>query len=227
MQVTFVGKSTPLSERERDYASKKLQRLSRYFRSVRDASLTHNLQRGLHRVEVTLDLDGTLLRAESRNGDVSACIDQVADKLEAMTLLRLFDREAEERRLLKRRSRQVAENAVARAGVSAFVRVLPEAVYLGALTAILVLAAIKILKMSIYILMVAVIVQAILSWVNPYSPIAPLLNSLTQPFLRPLQKVVPPVANVDLSPLVLIIICQLMLMVPVAYLELAISRLLR
>ncbi|HEY7599956.1 MAG TPA: ABC transporter ATP-binding protein, partial [Candidatus Limnocylindrales bacterium] len=66
---------------------------------------------------------------------------QVADKLEAMTLLRLFDREAEERRLLKRRSRQVAENAVARAGISAFVRVLPEAVYLGALTAILVLAA--------------------------------------------------------------------------------------
>src|SRR5262245_7797189 len=66
---------------------------------------------------------------------------QVADKLEAMALLRLFDREAEERRLLKRQSRKVAQNAVARAGFSAFVRVLPEAVYLGALTAILVLAA--------------------------------------------------------------------------------------
>jgi ATP-binding cassette, subfamily B, bacterial len=66
---------------------------------------------------------------------------QVADKLEAMALLRLFDREAEERRLLKRQSRKVAQNAVARAGFSAFVRVVPEAVYLGALTAILVLAA--------------------------------------------------------------------------------------
>jgi ATP-binding cassette subfamily B protein len=66
---------------------------------------------------------------------------QVADKLEAMALLRLFDREAEERRLLKRQSRKVAQNAVARAGYSAFVRVLPEAVYLGALTVILVLAA--------------------------------------------------------------------------------------
>ena len=64
------------------------------------------------------------------------------------------------------------------------------------------LAAIKIIKMSIYILMVAVIIQAILSWVNPYSPVMPLINSLTLPFLRPLQKRVPTVANVDLSPLV-------------------------
>ena len=91
--------------------------------------------------------------------------------------------------------------------------------------AILVLPAIKILKMSIYILMVAVIVQAILSWVNPYSPIGPLLSSLTQPFLRPLQRRVPMVANVDLSPLVLIIALQLILMVPVAWLEMSVARL--
>ena len=90
--------------------------------------------------------------------------------------------------------------------------------------AVLVLAAVKILKMSIYILMVAVIVQAILSWVNPYSPVAPLLNSLTQPLLRPLQKRIPLVANVDLSPLVLIIVLQLILIVPIAWLELNVSR---
>ena len=88
------------------------------------------------------------------------------------------------------------------------------------------LAAIKIIKMSIYILMVAVIIQAILSWVNPYSPVMPLINSLTLPFLRPLQKRVPTVANVDLSPLVLIIALQLMLMLPVAWLELNVAKLL-
>jgi YggT family protein len=91
--------------------------------------------------------------------------------------------------------------------------------------AVCVLAAVKILKISVYILMVAVVVQAILSWVNPYSPIAPLLNSLTQPLLRPLQKRLPMVANVDLSPLVLIIVLQLVLMVPVAWLELNVARL--
>ena len=68
-------------------------------------------------------------------------------------------------------------------------------------------------------------VQAILSWVNPYSPIGPLLSSLTQPFLRPLQRRVPMVANVDLSPLVLIIVLQLILMVPVAWLEMNVVRL--
>jgi YggT family protein len=94
------------------------------------------------------------------------------------------------------------------------------------LVAILLLAAVKIVKMSIYILMVAVIVQAILSWVNPYSPIGPLLNSLTQPFLRPRQRRVPMVANVDLSPLVLIIVLQLILMVPIAWLEMNVTRLL-
>jgi len=88
------------------------------------------------------------------------------------------------------------------------------------------LAAIKIIKMSIYILMVAVIIQAILSWVNPYSPVMPLINSLTLPFLRPLQKRVPTVANVDLSPLVLIIVLQLALMVPVAWLEINVAKLL-
>ncbi len=87
------------------------------------------------------------------------------------------------------------------------------------------LAAIKIIKMSIYVLMVAVIVQAILSWVNPYSPVMPLLNSLTLPFMRPLQKRVPTVANVDLSPLVLIIALQLLLMVPVAWLEMNVAKL--
>jgi YggT family protein len=91
--------------------------------------------------------------------------------------------------------------------------------------AVLVLAAVKVLKVSIYILMVAVIVQAILSWVNPYSPIGPLLTSLTQPFLRPLQRRIPTVANVDLSPLVLIIILQLILIVPIAWLELNVGRL--
>ncbi len=89
---------------------------------------------------------------------------------------------------------------------------------------VLVLGMVKVLKTSIYILMVAVIVQAILSWVNPYSPVGPLLSSLTQPLLRPLQKRVPMVANVDLSPLVLIIILQLLLMVPIAWMEMNVTR---
>lgn len=89
------------------------------------------------------------------------------------------------------------------------------AVYL----AIFVLALVKLLKTSVYIVMVAVIIQALLSWFNPYSPAAPLLNSLVQPFLRPLRKRIPPVGGVDLTPLVLIVVLQLILMLPIRWLE--------
>jgi YggT family protein len=53
-----------------------------------------------------------------------------------------------------------------------------------------------------------------------------MLNALSRPFLRPFQRLVPPIGNVDLSPLFVIIACQLLLMLPVAYLESAITRLL-
>jgi YggT family protein len=88
------------------------------------------------------------------------------------------------------------------------------------------LALIALLRMSLYILIVALIIQAVLSWVNPYSPIGPMINGLTRPFVKPFQRMIPPVANVDLSPLFVIIVCQLLLMLPVAWLEGAASRLL-
>ncbi|MGH8719660.1 MAG: YggT family protein, partial [Burkholderiales bacterium] len=66
--------------------------------------------------------------------------------------------------------------------------------------------------------------QAILSWVNPYSPIAPVLDAMTRPFLRPIQQRVPMVGNVDLSPLIILVVCQLILIVPVAALESAVAR---
>jgi YggT family protein len=80
-------------------------------------------------------------------------------------------------------------------------------------------AAVYVLRWSIYILMGALIVQVILSWVNPYSPIAPLLDSMTRPFLRPVRRRLPSIGNVDLSPLVVLLACQLLLITLVAWLE--------
>lgn len=88
------------------------------------------------------------------------------------------------------------------------------------------LAAVMILKIGLYVVMVAVIVQVVLSWVSPYSPLMPLANSMTRPFLRVFQRRVPPIGNVDLSPLFVVVVIQLLLMLPVAYLEAAVSRLL-
>lgn len=109
---------------------------------------------------------------------------------------------------------------------------LAELLYLGALymvqgdpshgfplLGLLVLAAVKLLKISIYLLMAAVFAQAILSWVNPYSAVAPLLSSVTDRFLRPIRNVVPLVGSFDLSPLLLFIVCQLIVIIPITALE--------
>jgi YggT family protein len=96
-----------------------------------------------------------------------------------------------------------------------------------AFVALALLALVMLAKIGLYIIMVAIIVQVVLSWAGPYSPMTPLLNSLTRPFLRVVQKRLPPVGNVDLSPLFVVVVIQLMLMLPVAYLEAAISQLLR
>lgn len=95
-----------------------------------------------------------------------------------------------------------------------------------AFVGLIAMAAVAILKMGIYIVMVVVIVQAVLSWISPYSPVTPLLNSMTRPFLRVFQRFVPTIGNVDLSPLFVLVVCQLLLMLPVAYLEVSVARLL-
>lgn len=76
---------------------------------------------------------------------------------------------------------------------------------------VFVVALIGLINISITIFLYAVLIQAILSWINPHTPIAPILNSLTYPVLKVLRKYIPPAGNFDLSPLVFIISAQLLL----------------
>jgi YggT family protein len=65
----------------------------------------------------------------------------------------------------------------------------------------------------LWLFIVIVIVQAILSWVAPDGPLSGLLNALTFPMLRPIRKVIPPIGGtLDLSPLVFIVVAQILLM---------------
>ena len=74
-------------------------------------------------------------------------------------------------------------------------------------------ALLQLMKRSLWVLIIAVILQALLSWVSAYSPAMPMLNTLVRPFLRVFQKRVPPVGNVDLSPFFVVVVCVLFLMV--------------
>jgi len=75
------------------------------------------------------------------------------------------------------------------------------------------------LRLSIYVFMGAVIIQAVLSWVSPHHPVMPFFDALTRPFLRPVQRAIPPIGGMDISPLFVFIFFQLLLMLPVAWLE--------
>ncbi|AXT48672.1 MULTISPECIES: YggT family protein [Chromobacterium] len=79
------------------------------------------------------------------------------------------------------------------------------------------LSLLEVFKQSLTLLMGSVIVQAVLSWVSPYNPLMPVLDALTRPFLRPFRKA--NIGGVDLSPLVLFLIIQVILMLPVRMLE--------
>ncbi len=79
--------------------------------------------------------------------------------------------------------------------------------------ALFVLALVDLVQLSIKILLFVVILQAVLSWVNPHTPMQFVLDAISRPLLRPIRRIVPPIANVDLSPMVLILLL-LVLLVP-------------
>jgi len=81
------------------------------------------------------------------------------------------------------------------------------------------LAAVKLLSLTVYLIVGLTLIRAVLSWVNSDTPLVPVVYTLTEPFLRPLRRVVPMISNIDLTPLVLFILCQLVLMVPLLALE--------
>jgi YggT family protein len=88
------------------------------------------------------------------------------------------------------------------------------------------LAVIELLKASLWILIGAVFIQAILSWVAPDGPLAGVLNALTFRVLAPIRRVVPPLGgSLDLSPLIVIVLAQLALILPVAWLEQSLAQL--
>ncbi len=73
------------------------------------------------------------------------------------------------------------------------------------------IAALKLLQASLYLLIGVVIVQVLFSWFNPHTPIGPLLDALTRPFYRVFQRFIPAIGNVDLSPIFVLILAQILL----------------
>lgn len=69
------------------------------------------------------------------------------------------------------------------------------------------------LRWGLYLVMWLTIIHVILSWVNPYAPVAPAISLLVRPFLAPFQRILPLVGGVDLSPVLLIVVVNVLLLV--------------
>jgi YggT family protein len=87
------------------------------------------------------------------------------------------------------------------------------------------LVLMSLVRLSVYIFLYAVLLQAILSWINPHTMMAPVLDSLTRPLLDPLRRRFGG-GGIDLSPLVVFLVAQLVLMLVIAPIELHLQRLL-
>lgn len=78
----------------------------------------------------------------------------------------------------------------------------------------LLLASLKMLvRVALQLAFVVVLVYAIISWLQPGSPMYGLLGRLAEPLLAPLRRFIPAVGGVDLSALVLLLLLQIGLMI--------------
>jgi YggT family protein len=73
----------------------------------------------------------------------------------------------------------------------------------------------SLLTLFLYIYFFAILIQVIISWVNPgtYNPATALIHHITEPVLRPARKIIPPFSGFDLSPILVFIILNLLIMV--------------
>lgn len=82
----------------------------------------------------------------------------------------------------------------------------------------LVVAVFQIIELIVYVFIFSIIIQAIMSWVSPGTqhygnPVATVLHSLNDPLLRPVRRIMPHTGMIDLSPLVVIIGLNVVLIV--------------
>lgn len=78
---------------------------------------------------------------------------------------------------------------------------------------ILVYSVLKLLGTLLWTWFFLIIAMVILSWVGRGArhPVVPLVYQLTEPLLRPVRRVVPPIAGIDLSPLFVLIAIRFLL----------------
>lgn len=82
MNIQFVGKNVEVTDALREVTEKKLNKLEKYFQEVIVGNVTFSTQKNNKTIEVTIDIPGTIIRAEETSDDMYASIDRAVDVLE-------------------------------------------------------------------------------------------------------------------------------------------------
>ena len=85
-----------------------------------------------------------------------------------------------------------------------------EGIRTGTLAQLLLLVPFRLIGLALWFYSVSILVYVILSWVGPRTrhPIAVVLADLNEPILRPARRLIPTIAGLDLSPLLVLILVQ-------------------
>lgn len=82
MNIKFTGKNMDVTEALRDVTEKKIGRLDKFFQKDIEGNVTFSSQKNRKIIEVTINLPGTIIRAEESSDDMYASIDKAVDVLE-------------------------------------------------------------------------------------------------------------------------------------------------
>ena len=82
MSINVRGKNLEITPALKEYVEKRVKKVTKYFERTGDISVILRVEKGRHQVEVTVPVDGILLRGEESTADMYTSIDQVMDKIE-------------------------------------------------------------------------------------------------------------------------------------------------
>lgn len=87
-----------------------------------------------------------------------------------------------------------------------------------AVSNLLVVSLADLLNLLINVCIGAILIQVILSWVTSgnYNPLIGLVHKIAEPLLIPARRIIPPLSGIDLSPLVVLVVLQLLKILLVA-----------
>lgn len=82
MEISVRGKNLEITPALRQYAEKRISKIEKFFEGQVSAHAVISQERGRYLAEVTVAIDGLLLRGEEVSGDAFASVDLVLEKLE-------------------------------------------------------------------------------------------------------------------------------------------------